>query len=118
MTTFYDKSGRPVVYCHDEVHVYAFSGEPLAYFRTNSVYSFNGSHVGWYLNGWIYDREGFALVFSEKSRGGPLRPLKKLKPLRSLRMLRPLKSIRENRPLRPLLRSQWSSLRFEDLLDA
>jgi hypothetical protein len=96
MTTFYDELGTPVAYSHDDVHIYAFSGEPLAYFRTNSVYSFGGSHMGWYINGWI----------------------RKLKPLISLRGLRPLKNIRENKPLRPLLRSQWSRLRLEDLLDS
>lgn len=54
------------------------------------------------------------MFFSEYATGGVLKPLRHLKPLKSLRRLRPLKSLRHFAPLKPLVKSQWSSLSFEE----
>lgn len=114
--TFYDQSGSPVVYSHDDTHLYLFSGDPVGYLRRDSVYGFNGRHFGWFLNGWIYDHGGSPLFFSEKCKGGPLKPLKQVTPLKSVRKLRPLKSLRQLPPLKPLRTLAWSGITVEVFL--
>ncbi len=47
MGTFYDESGSAVAYSDDGTHIYLFSGQPVAYFQRDSVYSFGGRHLGW-----------------------------------------------------------------------
>jgi hypothetical protein len=115
--TFYDSEGEPVAYSDDGVHIFLFSGEPVAYLVNESVYSFSGNHLGFFSNGWIRDHDGDAVFFSENSIGGLMKPLKKLKPLKSLKELIPLKGLRELRPLKPLDSFLWSSLSVEELFD-
>lgn len=114
MMTFYDKNGYAVCYTMDNIHLYSFDGYPLAYFHAEKVWSYNGCCLGWLHNNWIIDVNGFYVFFSEYATGGMLKPLRHLKPLKSLRRLRPLKSLRHFAPLKPLVKSQWSSLSFEE----
>ena len=106
--TFYDCDGAPVAYTEDNETIYLFTGEPVAYFYENAVYSFSGVHLGWFENGWIRDLHGSCVFFSEDSTGGPLKPLKQLKPLKSLKQLKPLRSLRELKHLKALNRLSWS----------
>ncbi|HCP31946.1 TPA: hypothetical protein DIT45_01645 [Candidatus Acetothermia bacterium] len=48
---FYDHSGSSVAYTQDGIHIYTFSGEPVAYLDGDSVYSFSGEHLGWFEDG-------------------------------------------------------------------
>jgi hypothetical protein len=115
--TFYDQFGSRVIYTHDDTHLYLFSGHPVGYLRRDSVYGFDGRHLGWFINGWIYDHYGSPRFFSEKSKGGPLKPLKKLIPLKSLRKLRPLKAMRQLPPLKPVRNLEWSGISVQDFFD-
>lgn len=108
--TFYDSHGAPTAYVQDGVHIYLFSGEPVAFLSETSVYSFSGKHLGRFENGWIRDNRGNCVFFTKDARGGPLRPLKQLKPLKGLKQLKPLKSLKELKPLRPLNSLSWSRL--------
>jgi hypothetical protein len=107
---FYDRNGNPVVYTVDGTHIFTFPGEPVAYLHNGSVYSFSGVHLGWLDAGLIRDRTGSVVLFTPGARGGPRKPLRKLKPLKGLRRLRPLKALRQLRPLRPLDSRSWSTL--------
>ena len=55
---FYDHDGQPIAYTQDRVHIYTFSGDPVAYLDGDSVYSFSGKHLGWFVDGWIRDNYG------------------------------------------------------------
>jgi hypothetical protein len=108
--TFYDGTGCPVAYSNDEENVYMFSGEPVAYLKGNSVYAFDGSHLGFFTDGWVRDHQGFYVFFTENAKGGPPKPLRALKPLKSIRKIRPVRGVRALRPLRPLRQLAWSPL--------
>lgn len=112
--TFYNKYGKPVAYTNDGVDIYLFSGEPVAYVSGDSIYSFPGRHLGWFLNGWIRDHNGHAVFFSDIAQGGPLKPLKQLKPLKGLKQFKPLKGLRQLKPLKPIPTFFWSELSDED----
>lgn len=108
--TFYDKNGYPICYTIDNIHLYSFDGQPLAYIHLGKVWSYDGCCLGWLHNYWIVDNTGCFLYFSEYSTGGMHKPLKHLHPLRSIRHLRPIKCLRHLPPLKPLLRLSWSTL--------
>lgn len=106
--TFYDRKGEPVAYTSNGTDVYLFSGKPVAYLDGTSVYSFDGTHLGWFLSGWIRDHDGNCVLFTNVSQGGPMKPLKQLKPLKSLKSLKPLKGLKQLKPVRSLNTNNWS----------
>lgn len=105
---FYDNHGHPTAYTEDDIHIYLFTGEPVAYLHEDAVYGYNGRQFGWFQDGWIRDLNGNCVFFTENTTGSG--PLKQLKPLKSLKQLRPLKALREPKRLRPLNRLSWSQL--------
>lgn len=107
---FYDRSGTPIAYTDDDVHLFTFSGCPVGYFQGESLYSYAGQHLGRIANGLIRDNRGQVVFFSSNATGGPMKPMRQLKPLKGLKQLKPLKNLRQLQPLRPLLDSSWSQL--------
>ncbi|HEX7074784.1 MAG TPA: hypothetical protein VF226_12140 [Hyphomicrobiaceae bacterium] len=106
--SFYDALGRATAYLDfsDGLVFYLWTGEPVAYLDGDSIYGFNGKHLGWYHNGLVYDEDGNvvcapAAAFREPPNPGPIRSLKQLKPLKGLKELKPLK---------PLFGRAWSRL--------
>ncbi len=83
---------------------YLWSGEPVAYLDGDSVYGFNGKHLGWYRDGVVYD-EGGDIVAAPPSA---LHAAVEVPPLRGLKGLKPLKGLKELKPLRPLFQLAWS----------
>jgi len=43
---FYDYQGQPFSYCEDGETIYPYAGIPIAYIYEDSIYSFNGRHLG------------------------------------------------------------------------
>jgi hypothetical protein len=111
---FYDQNGTAVAYSEDRIHIYLYNGDPVAYFDRDSIYSFSGTHLGWYKDGWILDHDGNAVFFTEHAQGGSLKPLKDLIPLKELKDQMPMKEIKEPKPLRPIKSLNWTQLSIED----
>jgi len=108
-STFYDLEGRPVAYCDDGRHVYAFSGLPLAYVEGDSVYAFDGQHLGWWDRGWVRDHQGAWVFFTESaiSEGGAL-PVRHPRPAKSFKNAPPPRVPRRVKPVRPADGLGWS----------
>jgi hypothetical protein len=107
---FYDSSGLAVAYCEDYAHLLLYSGEPVAYFEGDCVYSFSGRHLGWRHEGWIIDHNGDPFLFSEQAVGDLIKPTTQKPPTRGPRERLPEKQIRQFEPLRPPTSSKWSKL--------
>lgn len=106
--SFYDSQGRPSAYFEPSggLVLYLWSGEPVAYLDEESIFGFNGKHLGWYHDGLIYDHDGgivAALASAFREAPGPAPP-------RSLRGLKPLKGLKELKPLKPLFGRSWSKV--------
>ena len=112
--TFYDKNGDPFCYTEDDCHIYDFDGNPIAYIESESVWNYDGKHLGFMHNGWIIDHSGDYLLFTEQSTGGPLKPFRSLSPLKGLKSLKPLKGLKEFAPMRPLTSLSWSDLTADE----
>jgi hypothetical protein len=65
--SLYDDAGEAVAYIDtsDEMNIYLWGGEPVAYMDGESIYGFNGKHLGWLKKGVIRDHEGYAVGFIE-----------------------------------------------------
>lgn len=106
--TFYDSRARATAYIEASsgLVIYLWSGEPVAYLDRESIFGFNGTHLGWYHDGLIYDHDGQIVVAPgsafQRNPGPP--------PPRSLKSLKPLKGLKELKPLKPLFGMTWSTL--------
>jgi hypothetical protein len=108
--TFYDVTGDAVAYCDDKRHLYAFSGAALAYLDGDSVYSFDGRHLGWWSRGWVCDHHGASVFFTEAAdSNGPQLPARRARPSKALKMMPPLPQYQRARPVRMVNGASWSS---------
>lgn len=109
--TFYDKKGMPIAWLSDKDNetIYLFNGKPVAWISGTSVYSFSGTHLGFYENGWIYDNNGYCVYYTQKASGGPVKPVKNVNPVRSVTKVKPVKSVKSVPPVRPVKKLSWSS---------
>jgi len=110
LITFFDRRGAPIAYTDDDQYIYYFNGKPVAHIDGNSIYSFSGRHLGWYIDGWIIDHIGGHVLFTVNASGGPLTPLPALEPLPALPALSPLPALPQLPPLEPLRRLAWSEI--------
>lgn len=111
MTThFYNSKGEPVAYSEDGVHIYFFSGAPAAYIEGDSIFDYEGRHLGWYENGWVVGEGGKSVCFTESAVGGIPRPPKKMPPLKSMKSALPMKKAKTLKPLKPMRSAAWSEV--------
>ena len=107
--TFYDVNGNPIAYSDDGRHVYAFSGIPLAYIEDDSVYTFDGQHLGWWDRSWVRDHQGSWVFFTDSAIGGPSKPALHARPAKALKIIPPMRAPKQTKPV-PVLKSMgWSS---------
>jgi hypothetical protein len=106
----YELSGFPVAYSDDGVHIFLYSGQPVAYFEGDSVYAFSGQHLGWRHRGWIIDHDGNCVLFSEQAERGPEKFLAQDYQKKGRTTPLPQKELRNFEPLRPHPSSKWSRL--------
>ena len=109
--TFYDCYGVPVAYTEDNETIYLFTGEPVAYFYENAVYSFSGIHLGWFENGWIRDLFGASVFYTENATGsGPVKPVRCVRPVKGVKYVKPVKCVREIKRVKAVNTLSWSRL--------
>lgn len=112
--SLYDDTGKAVAYIDtdNEMNIYLWKGDPVGYLDGQSIYGFNGKHLGWFKEGIIWDHEGYAVGFID----GAINRLTKLERLKGLQKLTPLKSLQRLEPQEPTHKSQWARLPLEIFL--
>jgi len=105
---FYDSRGRAVAYlaADRDLTIYLWSGEPVAYLEEDSVFGFNGKHLGWLKDGAISDHDGHILAATAKRFKVPVAPA----PPKSFKQFKPFKSFKEFKPFKPFFNLSWSEL--------
>ena len=90
---FSDK-GMPAAYIavNEQMTVYLWDGTPVAYLEPDigrpglHVYGFNGKHLGWFVNGVIWDKHGEgACAVKERLQSTQAEPFKRSKQLKPLK---------------------------------
>lgn len=107
--TFYDRNGGAIAYSDDDVHIFLFSGEPIGYLEAEALYSYRGELMGWFEEGWLRDKDGRCVAYSEQATGGPLQPVKARRPSPSVKQTLPTQERRDPRSLRPIHSNAWSN---------
>ena len=105
---FFDLHGTPIAYSNNGKDIFLFTGECAAYLHLDSIYSYNGIHLGWYEDGWILDNHGYCVFFTKDSQGGPMIPMKKMIPMKSIKQMKPMKGMKEMKPMKPMKSLNWS----------
>jgi len=102
----FDYTGNAVVYIatDQDMTIYLWSGKPCAYLDDESIYGFNGKHIGWFQSGVVYDPEGRVVAAIAEKFRTPVN----ITPLKGLKELRPLKSLKELKSLKPIFSKEWS----------
>lgn len=112
--TFYDSHGNPVAYTDDVEHIYLFSGKPAAYLSGNNVYGYNGHHFGWIEEGWIIDKRGRCVLYTDNASGGPVKPINKIEPIKGVKKVNPVKSVQQVSTVKPISKLSWSEMSGEE----
>jgi len=116
--SLFDKNGDAKAYIANDLTIYLWDGDPVAYlFKSGEnwhVYGFNGSHLGWYIKGIIYDHDGDA-VGAQKDATNMMTSMEGMK---SMKSMKPMKGMKEMAPMRPMLSRSWSTTPFMIFLRA
>lgn len=115
--TFYNRNGKPIAYTEDGEHIFLFSGKPVAYLSQETIYGYNGKQFGWFDNGWIRDKRGMCVFFSENATGGPIAPIKQIKPIKSVKQIKPIKSVKQIKTVKPVFSMGWSTFLGEEFFN-
>lgn len=108
--TFYDSNGIAVAYSEDNENIYLYNGKPVAYLFNGLVYRFNGTQLGRFENGWVRDKMGYCVFFTENAKGnGPIKPAKHIKPIKEAKQIKPIKRIRHVPAIKVANNLTWSS---------
>ena len=100
-----DSKGEYAAYMTENGVIYLWEGgKPPAYSEKESIYSFDGKHLGWFFEGYIIDRNGYKVGAIE----GVVRSKSLIKPLKGIKGIVPLKSLKRMAPMKPQVRSEWS----------
>ena len=68
-TTLYDAHRRPRVYisADGENNIYTWDGHVVACIDGEEVFGWRGRHIGWFVEGVLYDCKGFRIGFTAES---------------------------------------------------
>jgi hypothetical protein len=112
---FYNRKGIAMAYVDDDGEsIYLHNGTPVASLSGESVYSFEGKHLGWFVNGWIRDNSGGYVFFTDKAENGPVRPLARIDFPREPKKPKPAPCKKEKVSTKVSHETSWSSLDWED----
>lgn len=103
---FYDSRGRAVAYIagDTDLTIYLWTGEPTAYLDDDSLFGFNGKHLGWLKSGFIYDHEGnVQAAVADRFKGTLGTP-----PVKGFKQFVPFKAFKEFKPFKPFFSTDWS----------
>jgi hypothetical protein len=111
--SLFNPYGKATAYIVEDLTIYLWSGEPVAYLREDDdesfhVYGFNGKHLGWFVGGAVYEHNGKAVGAVKEAFREPLDYV----PFKDFRQYKPFKDFKEYAPIRPKLENVWSNIPF------
>lgn len=113
--TLFDKNGEAIAYIDydEDATIFLWKGTPVAFLENDGgdicVFGFNGEFLGWYENGIIYDRKGYAVG----ARKGTVNMITKIEPIKSIQEITPIRPIT---PIKPIWSNRWRSTSLFEFL--
>ena len=117
--TLFDKNAQPVAYINyvnKDSTIYMWDGTPVAYLEENEgVYRFDGRFLGWYEDGIVYDKEGYAVAAREGTLKGEISMVTPLPASpKEEKKGKPDKGVKESKPVLPQFENSWSKTSLTD----
>lgn len=116
--SLYDSDGEAGAYIDfgEDATIFMWDGTPVAFLEKDGsdvcVFGFNGSFLGWYIDGIVYDKKGYA-VGAKKGATSMITKIERIKGIQKITPIRPVTPIT---PIQPILKSSWSSTSLTEFL--
>lgn len=116
--SLFDSNGEARAYIdfEEDATIFLWDGTPVAFLENNggnvAVFGFNGRFLGWYDEGIIYDKDGFAVG----ARKGAINMVTKVERIKSVKKMIPMRPLTPMTPIRPFWRDSWSSTSLSEFL--
>lgn len=117
-TSLFDSEGEARAYIDydEDATIFMWDGTPVAFLEKDGsdicVFGFNGSFMGWYEDGIIYDKKGYAVG----ARKGATNMMTKMERMKSMQKMTPMRPMRPMTPMQPMWKSSWSNTSLTEFL--
>lgn len=117
-TSLYNNQGEAVAYIDfdEDGTIFLWDGTPVAFMQMSSddicIFGFNGSFLGWYEEGVVYDRKGY-VVGARKGVMNMTYRIERYKGIQKMSSIRPITPIT---PIKPIWKLNWSSASLLEFL--
>jgi hypothetical protein len=116
--SLFDSEGEARAYIDydEDATIFMWDGTPVAFLEKDRsdicVFGFNGSFMGWYEDGIIYDKKGYAVG----ARKGSTNMMTKMERMKSMQKMTPMRPMTPMTPMTPMWKSSWSSTSLTEFL--
>ncbi|MBB4804921.1 hypothetical protein HNP38_000193 [Chryseobacterium defluvii] len=113
--SLFNSEGAPIAYMDtddDDMTIYLWNGNPVAYLSGDNIYGFNGKHLGWWIKGIVRDHKGDSIGALKSAFIG----YTEYEPYKEYKKYKPYKSFKEYPPYRPYWSNYWSDNSFKIFL--
>lgn len=116
--SLYDNNGEARAYIDydEDATIFMWDGTPVAFVEKDGrdlcVFGFNGSFLGWYEDGIIYDKKGYAVG----ARKGAVSMITKIERIKGIQKITPIRPITPITPIQPIWKSSWSNTSLTEFL--
>lgn len=117
-TSLFDSEGEARAYIDydEDATIFMWDGTPVAFLEKDGsdicVFGFNGNFMGWYEDGIIYDKKGYAVG----ARKGATSMMTKMERMKSMQKMTPMRPMTPMTPMQPMLKSSWSNTSLTEFL--
>lgn len=108
--SLFDSEGEATAYIDydKDATVFLWDGTPVAFIdkdgRDLCVFGFNGKFLGWYEDGVIYDKSGYAVG----AKKGAVQMMTKIERIKGIQKIIPIRPITPITPISPIFKNTWS----------
>lgn len=116
--SLYDNNGEARAYIDfdEEATIFFWDGTPLAFLEQDGreicVIGFNGNFMGWFEDGIVYDKKGYAVG----AREGAINMMTKMERMKGMQKMTPMRPMIPMTPMQPIWKSSWSSTSLTEFL--
>ena len=116
--SLYDSDGNAIAYIDYEkdATIFMWNGTPIAFVEVDGkelcVFGFNGNFLGWYEDGIMYDKQGYAVGF----RKGAINMITKIERIKGIQKIVPIRPITPITPIQPIWKNHWSNTSLTEIL--
>lgn len=116
--SLFDNNGEARAYIDfdEEATIFIWDGTPAAFLEQDGseicVIGFNGNFMGWYEDGIIYDKKGYAVG----AREGAINMMTKMERMKGMQKMTPMRPMTPMTPMQPMWKSSWSSTSLTEFL--